>query len=171
MRTLSHSQFAKDFKIVTGKEYRLLKDTDWYIPSYWFHDIFTMLDNKILTKVLKMWKKESPSEEVLEDFKKSINYIKKDNYFLRLLTYNKDDSELIYLMIHFGLEVDDNIFRAIIDIETRIEKLEINKIFLKRLQAGIKIAKYIEEAMDDKFEMKPLRTKIDLRKLKDLYKL
>ena len=31
MRTPSHTQFAEDYKIVTGKEYKLLRDTDWYI--------------------------------------------------------------------------------------------------------------------------------------------
>ena len=90
------------------------------------------------------------------------------NYFLRLLIYNRDDTELIYLMIHFGLEVDDNIFRAIVESESKIEKLQRNILILRRLKAGIKIAKFIENAMDDEFEMKPLRTKIDLRKFKDL---
>ena len=132
MVTETHKQFVKDFKLITGKELRILKDTDWFIPRDWFHEVFTILDFTIITKILKKWKEDNLSKELLDDFKLSINRVKKDNYFLRLLIHNNDNGELIYLLIHFGLEVDDNIFKAIIEIESKIEKLQKNMIFFKK---------------------------------------
>ena len=61
------------------------------------------------------------------------------------------------------------------DLEKRlkaIKELEINAISarkrLEKLVASKRIVKYLEDAMFDEFEMKPLRTKIDFRKFKDL---
>jgi hypothetical protein len=63
------------------------------------------------------------------------------------------------------------------DLEKRlkaIKELEINAISarkrLEKLVASKKIVKYLEDAMFDEFEMKPLRTKIDLRKFEEIIK-
>jgi hypothetical protein len=46
-------------------------------------------------------------------------------------------------------------------------ELEYEKYVIKKLIAGKKIANFIEDAMNDEFEMKPLRTAID----KNLYEI
>ncbi len=39
-----------------------------------------------------------------------------------------------------------------------------------KIRAGRKIAKYIKEALNDEFEMKPLVTRINMRKFRELMK-
>jgi hypothetical protein len=124
--------------------------------SEWIVDTLEV-EFDFFVNTFEKWKKKSPGEEVLEDLKKVIN----DSYeeiipriFNRLKT-----EKIINLLVYFGLEEEIyiNLMQGI---------MECINIFDKAF-AGKKIANFIENAMDDEFEMKPLRTKIDLRKIKD----
>jgi hypothetical protein len=66
-----------------------------------------------------------------------------------------------------------------IDLEPRTIEYQKDKLFdspeiikwneyFNKVEAGRKIVRYIKNALNDEFEMKPLRTKIDLKKFKEL---
>ena len=169
MQSISLKLFIQDFIEISKKGYpQFFND---FKGNSWFRDAFQLLDKKIIYKILSKWKKQKLSQEIFLDFKKVLNYqIPRDNYIERLLLYQgQEEKELIYLLINFGLEIDSNVNNSIIEIEKKINRLENNLQFLKKLRAGKKIANYIEEAMDDEFDLKPLRSRIDMRKIKDLY--
>lgn len=171
-KEISHIRFIEDYYKLKRNKYINPQFWGGHLPKSWFNDVFFNLNLDVICKVLKIWRENPPSEDILENFKECLNYkTLTDNYFHRIILYrNKENREIIYHLIHFGLEVDNNITLAVDEIESKIKQLEEDKLFLKKVKAGKKIAQYIEEAMDDEFEMKPLRTKIDLGKIKRMYK-
>lgn len=48
------------------------------------------------------------------------------------------------------------------------ERVILTRKRLEKLVASKKIVEFIEDAMYDEFEMKPLRTRIDMRKIQDI---
>ena len=168
MKSESFLLFIEEFKEITGKYPQFFNNLG---GLSWFRDIFQLVDKKIIYKILMKWKSKPPDKKILSDLKESLNHkTSGDNYIERLLIYqDQEERSLIYLLIFFGLQIEDNIKNSIKETENKINKLEENLQFLRKLSAGKKIANYIEEAMDDEFELKPLRTRIDMRKIKDLY--
>jgi len=168
---ISHRKFIEDYYKLNKNKF--IKPETWggYLPKSWFHDAFFNINVEIILKILKVWRKENLKKEILEDFKECLNYkTMRGNYFNRIINYrNQENREIIYHLIYFGLEVDENILETINDLDKKIDNLEEEKMFLEKLKAGHKIDNYIEEAMDDEFEIKPLRMRIDMRKIKDLY--
>jgi hypothetical protein len=167
---ISHSQFVKDYYKLKRNKY--INPNSWggYLPKSWFNDVFFNLSFEVILLILKGWRKNPPSFEVLENFKDCLNYkTMGENYFNRIITFrNHKNREIIYHLIYFGLECDQNILDAVDEISKKIERLEEDKLFLEKIKAGKMIAEYIEDAMDDEFEMKPLRAKIDLGNIKRL---
>jgi len=166
MKTVSHYYFMTDYikLVANGNNYT----TYWgYLQSkLWFQDACQTTNVNVIIKILKKWKNNNPSKDILEDFKMCLNYkMMQDNYFQRIIRNSYDENkELIYLLTYFGLEIDNDINKAINEISNKINNLQKSKLFLEKLRAGKKIAKYIDNAMDDRLEMKPLRTRIDIRK-------
>ena len=140
----------------------------------------------LLIKIMNEWKKKPPKKEILSEFKKLLNIkfdsqvdynIYKDitlteyiieitfsNYVLKEYKMKFESCFLLMeLLAYYDVEVDKYVYR----IDEILKPLEICKNIMIRMTAGKKIAKYIEKQMDDEFEMKPLRTKIDMRKIKE----
>jgi hypothetical protein len=130
--------------------------------------------------------KKPPSKEVLNEFKDilkiKIEYFEREEFELKDKNiieiiidctftnsyvdrhYNiklEDCFDLIELLAYYEVEVDKYIYI----IDEYKKPLETCKTIMKRMAAGKKIANFIEKAMDDEFELKPLRTKIDMRKI------
>lgn len=169
---ISHQQFIKDYYKLNRNKY--INPNSWggNLPKSWLIDVFYNLSLDIILKIFRNWRKIKLPEEILKDLKECLNYkTLKQNYFKKII-YNNDDKtkELIYHLIYFGLEIDNNIQDAVNEIDNKIRILKNKKQFLLEVKAGKKIANYIEIAMDDEFEMKPLRTKIDLGKIQRLIK-
>lgn len=71
----------------------------------------------------------------------------------------------------FGLFLTDEICKKLINKKNK-QLIELNKIkkekdFLEKILFGKKIVKFVEKEMDDEFEMKPMRTRIDMRKIEE----
>lgn len=84
------------------------------------------------------------------------DYPNKDN--LNKIFYSTlPEKDCKFLLLNINLEI------------LKIEKLKEKKEKLEKTLYGKKIVKFIEKEMDDEFEMKPMRTKIDMNRIKDLY--
>ena len=163
-------------KVVFGKE----------IIHHWvFHQIY---ETSFLL-LLKEWKKNLPSKEVLADFKKIINkeYIREgyENGNLLFLIdilqefqflddtedqwTDKDIFQLLKHLLYFGLHpLQINSDNESFFLYVRDERSILNSALcqlLKRALAARIIVRACKKALNDEFEMKPLRTKIDMRKL------
>ena len=169
-KEVSHIQFVEDYYKLDRNKY--INPNSWggYLPKSWFNDVFFNLSFEVILLILKGWRENSPSYQVLENFKECLNYkTMRENYFNRIITFRSEENrEIIYHLIHFGLECDQNILEAVNEIDKKIARLEEDKLFLEKIRAGKMIANYVEEAMDDEFEMKPLRAKIDIGNIKRL---
>lgn len=141
---------------------------------------------ELLIKIMNVWKKKPPKKEILLEFKKLLNikfdadvdcsifknitlteYIIEITFSSDILREYKMKFEncflLMELLAYYDVEVDKYVYR----IDEILKPLEICRNIMIRMTAGKKIAKYIEKQMDDEFEMKPLRTKIDMRKIEE----
>jgi hypothetical protein len=117
------------------------------------------------------------NKEVIKDFKKIVRL--ENNFISQLIEicyappypsdrfiFNKEYVfHLILNLLDFNIYVSD---KDVKDLRERNRVYIDLEYKMSRLVAGNKIVKYIENAMDDEFEMKPLRTKIDLRKFKEI---
>jgi hypothetical protein len=131
--------------------------------------------------LLKYWKSNLPGVKILEDLKISINkddilqnFIINNVYRHKIIEYDDEcdmvlnlsqKEELFDLLVYFGLKIDLDKYDYFFD---DLERMINFKKKIEKIHYGQKIAKYVKESMDDSLEMKPLRTKMDLRKFKDL---
>jgi hypothetical protein len=138
--------------------------------------------------------KNLPSKEVLADFKKIINkeYIREDYIrggyenikllflidCLKVFQYfddendqwsDKDTFQLLKHLLYFGLHpLQTNSDNQTFFLYVKDERCALNVALcqlLKRAIAARVIVRACKKALNDEFEMKPLRTKIDMRKL------
>ena len=114
--------------------------------------------------ILKEWVVNPPRKIILDKIKYNIEELNKLEEKYRMIFLYKCDSELLSLMMFFGFKIDSYIE------ENKIRQLllEESKIRSEHLVAGKKIVNFVEKWMDDKFEMRPMRDKIALRKFEDL---
>lgn len=140
-----------------------------------------------LMKIMRRWREKPPPKYVLEDFKKCLRLRRHmiSRYGLQTkgevnifeMVVNSLASDPFYVPFEFVELLQKfacfSVFspvhqarlgqHAINSYQKGMKFLENHQSFLKLIY-GQKIARYIEEQMDDSKEMKPLRTKIDIRK-------
>jgi hypothetical protein len=104
------------------------------------------------------------------------SYLKWPNKYIHLGTIDKKKILKFYgLCVYFGADIDnsnpeeDEVYVNCLELIEVTYNINLEKLKIK-IRAGRKIAKFIKDALNDEFEMKPLRTKIDLRKFEDLIK-
>lgn len=148
-----------------------------WVYEFWHYshiEVYSDLKNNIIYKIMKIWKKEPPPKYVLEDFKKCLlgypnfyNLNHKDKYKINMIDnimyyivkYNEVKLfEMIELIVYFTKNFEMNY-----DLED-IKNSEI-KLKIEKLIAGKKIANFVEKYMDDEFELRSMRMRIDLRKI------
>ena len=79
--------------------------------------------------------------------------------------------EALENMIYFGVKLDKKLLFNKLDLivgDHNIDFIVKAKIIIDKAVAGRKIAKFIIDQMNDEFELKPLRRKIELRRFEDL---
>ncbi len=155
-----------------------LKDYYYYAnliknKKNWVEEIL----NINLSTLIYFIKNNKINKDILKDFKKCINYSDTliDTLYSKNIYYHCSHlSDLLSLLLKYGLELKKLEYYYKLINSNKIKLIGINneveddKLLIKKLIAGKKIANAIENAMDDEKEMKPLRTKIDLRKYLNL---
>jgi hypothetical protein len=77
---------------------------------------------------------------------------------------------LIENLVYFNILTDEQIEKIYSTNAILLAHQEVVMDTITKIKAGRKIAKFVKENLDDEFEMKPMRTKIDLNKIKRLIK-
>jgi hypothetical protein len=141
-------------------------------------------------KMFRYWKENNPSKKCLESIKYCINkyLVSKDYYCVRdrrskklpdnyifncyckylinseYIVLNEEEIfEMLDLLIYFGADVNLGDNKATI-FKKFIKTTRLNQLF-NEVESGRKIVNFMKDKLDDEFEMKPLRTKIDMRKI------
>lgn len=160
-------------------------------PGAWL-SLFDSDTYSELIELFSIWKRYPPCKFILDDFKTVLNYngdifidaVEKyiiydtseyfenkyyysENEYSDCMDYLNNKKKLFEYFLDFGYEITDKDMEKIKDIEDR--KSNILNQFIK-IRAGKKIARFIEKAMDDEFELSELRKRIELRRFKDLMK-
>ena len=138
-------------------------------------------NDELLAKILKMWRTNLPSKEILEDLKKMLNFSKTKNRIPTLLiacSIGIKDEEFYNNLIYFGVDIDIDIYEYGQDNVKCLDILQIHHfktvMFLRKLLkeacASRIIVRAVKRALDDEIYLTELRRKIDLRRYLDLYK-
>lgn len=145
--------------------------------SIWAHYLIWK-DYDLFFKILREWRKNLPSNNVLKDLKKTLNASrKKDIVPILLIPIYLDikDEEFVRNLIYFGADIDMVNYqgfsqRKFIEISQGDNYLatKILKKVLKEACAARVIVRAAKRALDDERELSLLRKKIDLRKYLDL---
>jgi hypothetical protein len=128
-------------------------------------------DYEDILNILKFWNKNTPSKNVLKDFKKIIelsNYMEDLCYFLSIEEGDQNENDKVYKILNLASKFGGVITEKCIKFfekESFIEKMR-KKLIHDR--AGQIIARNIKIAMDDEFHLTELRKRIELRRFKDL---
>ena len=154
------------FKTYKGKEYLIN-----FILKYRMVELNDTLkdlrynENKksLINEIIEVIKKNSN-----ELFKKLESFHNLNHYIPR--NYNNEQMlkfhiELIENLIYFNIFNDEQIKMIYEIIEEFLNYHQSLLESVSRIKAGRKIAKFIKENLDDEFEMKPMRSKIDMSKI------
>jgi hypothetical protein len=159
-------------------------------PGGWLEYLNNEQDG--LLKLFRKWREFPPEKIILEDFKTVLNsnsyifidsvkkYITYDSYdFFKDLGYRIEDpyyfaeiyfeerKEIFDSFIEFGYEITREDIKEIKNLEDR-KSTVLNQF--TRIEAGKKIARFIEDKMDDEFHLSELRKRIEKRRFEDLMK-
>jgi hypothetical protein len=137
-------------------------------------------NDELLAKILKMWRTNLPSKEILEDLKKMLNFSKTKNRISTLLiacSIGNKDEEFYNNLVYFGVDID--IYKYEQENVKCLDILQIHHfktvMFLRKLLkeacASRIIVRAVKRALDDEIYLTDLRKKIDLRRYLDLVDL
>lgn len=168
-----------------------IKPESWLHDIYFLEEDYIMERNHVLAKLIKKYK-DKIKGEILEDFLKVCN--NSDYNVIREIIidiFNNDPEEtfehykeLLDILIWFGADITAARDFVKNELKGYNKPIEFNGedyyseyyyyIYLECLKKidkyfdkvyyGRKIAKFIKEAINDEFEFKPLRAKLDLKK-------
>ena len=145
----------------------------------WAHYLI-WTDYDLFKTILKEWRNNLPSQNILRDFKKTLNVSRKIDVVPILLTpcyLTINDEEFIRNLVYFGADIDlinnegHSQFKFIdyAQSENYLGVTILRKI-LKEAKAARIIVRAAKRALDDEIYLTELRKKIDLRKYLDILK-
>jgi hypothetical protein len=142
---------------VLARYFRIDQNKDNWLFKLLYHNCDEMGEYNAI-RILEGFKKNKPSKLILNDLKKKINENKSE-----LIVYFNENNRLIFLLLYFGLDILYLEFRYKLDKDD----FQLTEEEYKKMIAGFKIVRFVEEYMDDEFEMRNMRSLIDMRRIKD----
>lgn len=174
---LSYLEAKKTIKVLSIDN--LLEFVEY--DDIYFYWAYYQLEKKSFLNLLRKWKKNPPPKKVLKDFKKIINFHtygcgKESNLLFDIYSINEEEDnyndkeilELLELLLYFGLHPLHVIDNKTFFLYVKDSNKDLCQLLKKALAARV-IVRAIKKALDDEFEMKPLRTRIDMNKISRLF--